>query len=639
VRKLVDNARILVVEDEEIVANYLRECLRVKGYTVSDVVSTGEEAVDKAVSTNPDLVLMDIKLKGKMDGVETAQQIHTTLDTPVVYLTAYADDDLLQRALEAQPYGYIIKPFQEKELFSVIKMALDKHRKEKELRELEQSLRREIEEKFHQLYATMKEGVCLHEILFDKSGNPIDYIILDVNPAYEEITGIDKEKAIGSKASKLYGVEEPPFLDYYAQVAETGESISFETYFQPIDKHFYISVFSPGERLFATIFADITERTKAEKKITELYAWQSAIRKVNEGLLRATDEVDLFQRVCDALQEVDNIEAVWVGICQTDTCEVKPVARTGFTEEYFASMKITYDDTEHGQGPAGTSIKRGQIVTVNDIENDDKFKMWRERALGRGHKAGICVPLMYENEAIGVLALYSRKKDLFQSDEVAFLVETASDIAVGIRSLRLEGELKESLEEMRLMLNETIESMASLGEVRDPYTAGHERRVALLASAIAREIGLPEHQVEGIHIIGFIHDIGKIGIPADILNKPTTLNQYEFGIIKTHPEIAYNVLKKFKFPWPVAQAILQHHERLNGSGYPEGISGDEILIEAKIIGVADVVEAMSSHRPYRPALGIDKALEEISQNKGVLYDTEIVDTCLKLFNEKGFTFE
>ncbi|GAG84051.1 unnamed protein product, partial [marine sediment metagenome] len=163
-------------------------------------------------------------------------------------------------------------------------------------------------------------------------------------------------------------------------------------------------------------------------------------------------------------------------------------------------------------------------------------------------------------------------------------------------------------------------------ETRDPYTAGHQLKVSELATAIAREMKLTVDRIEGIRIASLIHDIGKVSIPAEILSNPIKLNEIESSLIKDHSQIGYDILKTIDFPWPVAQIIIQHHEKLDGSGYPQGLKGNKILLEAKIIGVADVVEAMSSHRPYRPTLGIDKALEEISQNRGILYDPEVVDT-------------
>jgi PAS domain S-box-containing protein len=202
-----------------------------------------------------------------------------------------------------------------------------------------------------------------------------------------------------------------------------------------------------------------------------------------------------------------------------------------------------------------------------------------------------------------------------------------------------EEELTQTLEKLRKSLGGTIQAMAATVEVRDPYTAGHQRRVSNLVRTIAQEMGLSKDMIEGLRMAGTIHDIGKISVPAEILSKPTKLSDMEYGIIKVHPQSGYDILKEIDFPWPIAQIVLQHHERLNGSGYPNLLKNGQILPEAKILAVADVVEAMASHRPYRPALGIDAALNEIEQNKGVLYDTEAVDICLKLFKEKGFRFE
>ncbi len=203
---------------------------------------------------------------------------------------------------------------------------------------------------------------------------------------------------------------------------------------------------------------------------------------------------------------------------------------------------------------------------------------------------------------------------------------------------RAENNLRLNFEKLQKTMVGTISAMASMLETRDPYTAGHQLRVAALAVAIAQEMGLSDQQIIGLRMAAVIHDIGKIYIPAEILSRPTTLTEYEFALIKTHPQVAYNILKTIEFPWPVADIVLQHHETLDGSGYPQGLTDKDILLEAKILGVADIVEAMSSHRPYRPARGLESTLKEISAKRGILYDAQVVDVCLKLFKEKGFTF-
>lgn len=204
---------------------------------------------------------------------------------------------------------------------------------------------------------------------------------------------------------------------------------------------------------------------------------------------------------------------------------------------------------------------------------------------------------------------------------------------------KAEVELKKSFERLQKALSGIIHVMVLAVEARDPYTAGHQRRVAQLARAMAIEMNMPPEQVEGIEMAAAIHDIGKISVPSDILSKPAVYNELEYQMVKIHPESGYTILKDIDFPWPLALIALQHHERVNGSGYPNGLKAEEILPETRIICVADVVEAIASHRPYRPAYGIDVALEEISQKKGILYDPAAVDACLKVFNEKGFKFE
>jgi len=203
---------------------------------------------------------------------------------------------------------------------------------------------------------------------------------------------------------------------------------------------------------------------------------------------------------------------------------------------------------------------------------------------------------------------------------------------------RMQQRLQLGLDNLKEVMDGTIRAMALAVEIRDPYTSGHQHRVAQLAQAIAEEISLPAGDVEGVYMAASIHDIGKISLPAEILSKPVKLSEIERKMIQAHAKAGYDILKGIDFPWPIAKIILQHHERNDGSGYPHGLGGNEILIEARIVGVADVVETMASHRPYRPSLGLDKALEEVFKNKSTLYDERVVTACLKLFNEKGFEF-
>ena len=207
-------------------------------------------------------------------------------------------------------------------------------------------------------------------------------------------------------------------------------------------------------------------------------------------------------------------------------------------------------------------------------------------------------------------------------------------------SYRVDAEqtVAESLKNLQKALNGTVKALCNTLESKDPYTARHQRRVVQLACALAQELGESAHFIEGMRVMGFLHDLGKIAVPGEILSKPSRLSEYEFNLIKVHPQAGYDILKAIDFPWPVALAVLQHHERLDGSGYPHGLLGHDIIREAKILAVADVVEAIASHRPYRPALGIDQAMAEISRYQGVLYDPEVVQACLRLLSENRFSF-
>ena len=226
------------------------------------------------------------------------------------------------------------------------------------------------------------------------------------------------------------------------------------------------------------------------------------------------------------------------------------------------------------------------------------------------------------------------------------LLKDSEGAVIGFRGIvrdvshlkKLEREREETLEKLRQALESTIHAMAVTVESRDPYTAGHQRRVADLAYAMAVEMGLEPDRINGLRMASLIHDLGKISIPTEILTKPTKLTNIEFEIVKTHAQAGYEILKDIVFPWPIARIVLEHHEKMDGSGYPQHLKGDELLPESKILTVADVVEAMASHRPYRPSLSLQAALEEITRNRGILYDTDAVAACLKLFEEKRFSF-
>jgi len=456
----MDKTKIMIVEDESIVARDIRNMLLGLGYDTAKVSSDAKEAIHIAETEKPHLVLMDIMLPGETSGVEAADIIYSQLNIPVVYLTAYADETTLQRAKQTKPFGYLLKPFEERELKSTIEIALYKFKMEMKLKDRERWL------------STILENVEDGVIAANQRGN-----VSFMNPLAEKLTGWTQADALRKPLNKIYKI--------------------------------------------------FDENTNKEMTLS--------------------------------------------------------------LTEALAGKQFT---------------PPGGIVLISKTD-------------GR-------TPVDHRLSPI---------KD--DSGKITGVVLTFTNISV---QKRTEEELRESLERLRKAMDGTVQAMAFTIETRDPYTAGHQRRVTKLACALAERMNLTADEIEGVRMAGDLHDIGKIYVPAEILSKPTKLSAAEYDIIKTHPRVGYDILRTIDFPWPIADIVLQHHERMDGSGYPEGLKGKDILLEARILAVADVIEAMASHRPYRPALSIEAAVEEISENRGTLYDPDVVDACLQVF-EEGFDFE
>lgn len=339
---------------------------------------------------------------------------------------------------------------------------------------------------------------------------------------------------------------------------------------------------------------------------TRSYVWDITERKKVEEAVHASEEKfrTLFNSAGDAIF-IHDLDGKILEVNQV-ACE-----RLGYDKKKILDMTLADIDRP----------KQSAAIPKRIEELHQRGHIFFETA--HQHKNGTVIPIELSSRIID-----------YEGKPVALSI--ARDITE--RKLA-EEERKQSFERLRQALEETVNALASAVEMRDPYTAGHQHRVTSLAVAIAEEMGLSEEKIEGIRMAGVIHDVGKIRVPAEILSWPGQLTEIDFNLIKTHPQVGYDILKRIELPYQVTKIMLQHHERMDGSGYPEGLKGEEILMEARILAVADVVEAMASHRPYRAALGIDKALEEISMNRGILYEPKAVDACMKLFNEKNFKFK
>ncbi len=337
-------------------------------------------------------------------------------------------------------------------------------------------------------------------------------------------------------------------------------------------------------------------------------------------------------------------QLAWIGMLEGSTDQVRAVAQFGVGSEYLDGLSVsTISGSQYSRGPSGTAIREGHAVWCQDFQNDPTTQSWHERGMRFGWRSSAALPLFRDGRAIGTLSLYARTANAFTEQVQELLLATARDVGHALKLFSMEvlkdkalEDLKNSFKRLHRSWLQTVELTAAITDARDPYTAGHERRVAEIAVAIAIEMGLDTGNIEGIRVSGYLHDIGKIGVPIEILAKPGKLSVPEFDLVRAHSERGYKILQDVDFPWPVAEVAYQHHERLDGSGYPRALKGDEILLEARIMAVADVVEAMASHRPYRAGLGIEKALAEIERGRGTAYDPTAVDTCLALFREKGF---
>jgi putative nucleotidyltransferase with HDIG domain len=287
---------------------------------------------------------------------------------------------------------------------------------------------------------------------------------------------------------------------------------------------------------------------------------------------------------------------------------------------------------------AAKKLSKAESIYVASVDSlPVEAKKEKQFLLSAGIKSLLLTPLVSSGSVIGCIGFDSLLKEKHWSDEIVYLLKITGQIfANALERKMYDEQLNESFQKMQRALEGTVQALSSIIEKKDPYTAGHQNRVAELAVAIGREMGLSEERLEDLRFASLLHDIGKIHIPAEILNKPYGLNKVEKSLIKTHPRIGYEILKSIDFPGPVPEIVLQHHERIDGSGYPDGVSGKDILVEAQILGVSDVVESMSSKRPYRAALGVKSVLKKIKDSSGILFAPAVVKACVKIFKEKSF---
>jgi PAS domain S-box-containing protein len=584
--------RVLIIEDSEDDTLLLIHDLKKGGYSpVYERVETAA-AMKKALKEKQwDIILCDNGLP-KFNATSTIAVLkEANIDVPLIIVSGVIGEEMAVECMRLGAQDYIMKSN-----LSRLCPAIARELKDVEVRNKEKRAEEKLqqsEEKYRTILENIEEGYYEVDLVgnFTFFNNSMCQIF---GCSQEEMTSISSRQITDKEnAKKLFKT----FNDVY----KTGKPAKeFDWWIIEKDgnkKYIEASVSllkdeSDKPKGFRGIVRDITERKKVEEKLRESEAnYRQLFDTSPAAIYRVDYKNGRFLKANDVFCE-------YLGCSQEKITSLSPY--DVLTEE---SKKLFLARVE--KMALGEEVPK----TVEYEVIDKKGKLW-------------CLQLYNKN-------IYDAEDHVVAADVVAHDITERKQAEV---------KLQQTLDSLRKAHGATIQVMISAVEMRDPYTSGHQIRSADLARAIATEMGLPQERIDGIRLAGSIHDIGKLSIPAEILSKPTKLTNLEFSLIKEHPQVGYEMLKDVESPWPLAQIVYQHHERMNGTGYPRNLKGDEILLEARILAVADVVESMASHRPFRPSLGIDAALNEIEKNKDIFYDEAAADACLRLFREKGFKF-
>ncbi len=615
--------KILIVEDDAIIAMRLQDTLESWGYPTA-VTANGEKAVEWVNEFCPDLVLMDIRLDGRLDGIQAAEQIRTILGPPTIFLTAYSDEELIERAKLTEPYGYLVKPVHERELRSTIEMALFKHQMDRKLQQSERQLRA--------IFEQAGVGVSLVD---STSGR-----ILQVNQKFCQIIGYSSEEVIeGQLANKQFSFceEELQEDDLFKKLWQ-GEVHEFsvekrysrkdgsEVWVNQTISAIWEADEAPSHHI--VVLEDITARKQAEAKLHRNLQRIASLHEI-DTIIRSN--LDLKVTLGIILEHVVfqlDVEAANVLLADGNSPYLQHAAQRGFVSWVGDSLQ-----TRMGEGMAGrAAIKRQRIKgSYQDFEHEPSA---RARILHDEHfQNSYSVPLLNKGKVVGVLEVFSRTELDPDTEWFNFLENLAGQVALAIEDLSLLADLHSTNAELVLAYDETIEGWSRAMDLRDRETEGHTRRVTEMTVKLAKAMGLPDEAILQYRRGAMLHDIGKIGVPDKILNKPGPLNEEEWVIMHRHPQQAYELLASISYLQLALDIPYCHHERWDGSGYPRGLKGDQIPLAARLFAVVDVYDALISDRPYRKAWPKDKALEYIIQESGKQFDPDVIEVFTEFFGE------
>jgi PAS domain S-box-containing protein len=586
---------VLSLEDSVRDFEIIREQLIDAGYHLNISRVEKEKEFESSIRGNQyDIILADFKLP-EFDAFGALRLCNEICPyVPFICVSGTIGEETAIELIKQGAVDYVLKDRLARLPFA-IKRALDEA-KEKKAKLMAEEALRESEALFRKLF---ENHAAVKLILDPDTGN-----IIDANKAAAVFYGWSREQLKQMKIQEINTLS-PEEVKKEMEKVMAKKKLHFEFLHRRADGSVRdVDVFSTviesnkRKRLHSIVY-DISERKRAEEELKESEKKYRLLADNVDDVIFVLDMNLNYTYISPSIKSLRGYEPEEV-LKQTTTETLTPTSwdlamRT-------LSEIIELEKIGHGE------INKSQILQL-EMNRKDGTTVWTEVKLSF---------VRDENQRpIGIIGV---TRDITERKQA-------------------EKELQQTLESLRKAVGATVQVMISAVESRDPYTSGHQLRSANLACAIATEMGLPSDKIEGLLMAGSIHDIGKLSIPAEILSKPNKLTKLEFSLIKEHSQKGYEMLKDVESPWPLAQIVYQHHERMDGSGYPRNLKGDEIIMEARIMAVADVVEAMASHRPYRPALGIKAALEEIEKNSGIFYDKAVADVCLRLFQEKGFQLE
>jgi PAS domain S-box-containing protein/putative nucleotidyltransferase with HDIG domain len=477
-------------------------------------------------------------------------------------------------------------------------------------------------------------------------------IMVECNPALEELTGRNRQEIIGMRFTELHPEAERAPSQVAFREAMARKDVFEGFHIQCKDGRLVpvaITSSKPfeadGRQVSIGIFQDVSLLKEREHRLTTQSWALSAYAEAALALARADSSAGLMQAICEAITRDAVFVLAWVGFAgKSKDKPIKMAGAAGTSVAFLDGLELSWDaGRKSGQGPSGHAIRTNAKQILEDTETVESFRPWRERARAAGICSLVTIPFRVNHHQRCVLVVYSSEPSGFGPVVIEAFTHLAEELGRGLHALEREERLNaERLErekaqkELAVALAAVVGSITTAFEMRDPYTTGHQERVAEIACAIAKDFGWDEDRTQAMRVACLVHDIGKISVPSALLTKTTPLTPAELALMKQHPETGYRILKDVPFPYPIAEVIRQHHEQMDGSGYPRGLKGDQILFGSRILAVADVVEAMASNRPYRPGLGLDAALEEIEKQAGTRLDAEVVRACVALFREKGF---